>query len=616
MALVVAMVAAACAGRARPAPREDRGFGTIAVVGEVGLTERELLDGLASVRARELGQPFEPALVRADRERVVGQYVRKGYFDVDVEVDVDRRGRSYDVRFHVREGPRATVAGLAITGMPADVDAALARRAVGLDLGEPFDYDAYDRGKAALLAQLGDDGYAHAVVDASVLAHRTKATAQIRFDVTPGVKARFGEVEVTGVNAKLAEAARHRLEIRPGQVYSRQAITRSQEALYAMGRFASARVEPELDGGGEIVPVHVLLVEPQRNELRLGVGVGVDPASYQARTRIGYALTGFPEPLTTSRIEIRPALVYLRDQLDTEPRIEAAASMERLDLFAPRVIGEVRAGYTYTAFEAYTSTGPDARLSLRRPIYRQVVQGAIGWQLRYLAFTNLDDVIDPVLAAELGLDHNERLGFYEQSVIVDLRDSPVSPRRGVYGELRLEEGTVAAGGALDYLRITPEVRAFLPLGPIVVAGRVRFGAINGDIPVTQRYLEGGAYSHRGFPERRLAPTAVGLVGDDLREVPFGGGGMFIVSGEIRAPLAKIRGLPIGGAAFVDGGDVTERVSGLDLLDLYWAVGPGLRIQTVIGAVRFDLGIRINRLGPGNLRPGERFAYHLSIGEAF
>jgi hypothetical protein len=43
---------------------------------------------------------------------------------------------------------------------------------------------------------------------------------------------------------------------------------------------------------------------------------------------------------------------------------------------------------------------------------------------------------------------------------------------------------------------------------------------------------------------------------------------------------------------------------------------------VIGTVRFDLGVRLNRLSPTqadgtpNADPGQRFAFHLSVGEPF
>ncbi len=617
LALGLMVAATACGSRQSVKPRADRAFGSIDVVGNKAFSRGDLLDGLASVRARDLGRPFEPSLVREDRARLRGQYVRRGYFAADVEFDIERKGRVFEVVFQVTEGPRAQLAGVTITGLPPDVDADELRQQIPLRDGAPFDYAPFDLAKPALVDQLAEHGYAHARVDATVDADQHQAKARIRLDVDAGAKARFGEVTVTGVEGPLAEAARRRLSIKQGALYSTSAISDSQDALYEMGRFASARIEPDRSGRGDVIPVRVTILESPRNEVRLGIGVGVDPASYQVRTRVGYGIAGFPEPLTTARVEIRPAIVYVRDATEAKPRVEATAGLERIDLFAPRIIGVLEGGYSYTTVEAYTSVGPRVRLGLRRAIYRKSVLAAVGWQLQYLRFPDVSPLIEAAgLDTALGLDHRNRVGFFEQSLVLDLRDDPFGPRQGVYAELRAEEGTVAAGGDLDYLRLTPELRGYVPFGPLVIASRARFGMITGEVPVTQRYFAGGAFSQRGFPERRLSPTVAGLVEDKPREVPYGGAAMLEVSGEVRAHLTTFKKIPLGGVLFLDGGDVTERIAGIDLGNLHWALGAGVRAQTVIGAVRFDLGMRLNRMGAGDLRPDERFAYHLSIGEAF
>ena len=84
------------------------------------------------------------------------------------------------------------------------------------------------------------------------------------------------------------------------------------------------------------------------------------------------------------------------------------------------------------------------------------------------------------------------------------------------------------------------------------------------------------------------------------------------SGEVAPPAAVCAA---GGCAAQNGG------LNLDLTKLHVAVGGGLRYRTIIGTIRFDLGVRLNRLEEltdtlENPDPGQRIAYHISIGESF
>ena len=166
------------------------------------------------------------------------------------------------------------------------------------------------------------------------------------------------------------------------------------------------------------------------------------------------------------------------------------------------------------------------------------------------------------------------------------------------------------------------MRGFAPLllDGAVLAARARYGAIWGDVPVTERLFSGGAVSQRGFGERRLSPFVSGptngVMGGPTIDVPYGGAGLFETSIEARVPITKIRTMPVGIATFLDGGDVTLTPAELDLGHLNWAVGGGLRVMTVVGPVRLDIGYRLNRTGPTDPEPGTRYTYHLSIGEAF
>jgi outer membrane translocation and assembly module TamA len=244
------------------------------------------------------------------------------------------------------------------------------------------------------------------------------------------------------------------------------------------------------------------------------------------------------------------------------------------------------------------------------------LQLGVGWSIEQLDFRTLSPLIKP-LAPELGLDHTQRVGAYTQTLTLDLRDHPVEPRLGAYASVRSAVATQYAGSAYEFVQFVPEVRGYVPISSVTLAGRLRLGTfLGGDVPPTERFFSGGASNHRGFGERKLAPSVYGVINGQKHTVPYGGAALLETGLEARFPITTWREIGIGGAVFLDGGDVAEELSAIQPGALYWAAGVGLRLHTIVGPLRADLGYRLNRKGPGDLASDSPIAFHLSLGEAF
>jgi translocation and assembly module TamA len=248
--------------------------------------------------------------------------------------------------------------------------------------------------------------------------------------------------------------------------------------------------------------------------------------------------------------------------------------------------------------------------------------------------------------AAVGLDQKPyRLAALEQSVSFDRRDQPLDSRKGVYAAVTLNEGGAALGGALPFVRVTGDLRGYLPLGQrFVLAARTFYGRRLGSnfLPVTERFFDGGANGHRGFAFRRLSPyvrseypptpTADDPTPDPapanlVQTAPIGGDQDFLGSGEVRFDVGKIKSYPFGLVGFVDAGDAICDLptclpsDALDFTNLHWAAGIGARWNPVI-SLRVDVGYRLNRYQAGEPDAGEglsplaRFAFHISVGQAF
>jgi outer membrane protein assembly factor BamA len=626
--LVCALACGGCGGKARYEPRPgDVWLAAIRVHGNASIDEDELVPKLALTRTAGTGRPIDPHQLALDTGRIRAIYLGRGFFEVRVSARVDDRRGAQTAVFEVVEGPRATME-VVIRGLPPEVPPARARALIGVPDGGPFDYDAYDAARLPLQALVERAGYAHVQIESYVSAERTRGRAIAVYELSPGPRCTFGGFAISGVEGPLGEAIAHRVAFREGDVYSPDALARTQRDLYELGRLSTVVVEPQRVPGQTVIPVKITVALGSRHEVRLGSGFGLDPETYEARVRGGFSYVPGANPLWTVAADARVAATVLRNVDDYEPKIRAVASAQRLDLLRPRLGGELSVGYDLLAVEAYTSTGPQLRVGLSSPLGARWLTARLGWAYSYLVFTDVHDVIEDLGAqVSLGLDRPERLGVFQGTISADLRDNPLDPRRGVYAVVRAQVGTRYAGGAFTFTQLTPELRGYLALGTprLVLAARARAGALltNGDPPPTERYFAGGAQSHRGFAERRLSPTLSRTYDDpDLpgatfeRSVPVGGRSLFEASAELRIGLGTLWEIPWGLTVFLDGGEVWYDAYDLDPWHLHWAAGAGLSIQLAGVKVRLDVGHRLNMKGRDQPEYGKNTAVLLGVGDSF
>jgi translocation and assembly module TamA len=613
-ALAVLALLAAC-HHAKVHKPGDEWLEAIKFEGNHAMPNSALLTGLALHRAEQQGRAADPYQVQLDTDRLKGQYMREGFFDVDVQARVERKGDAATVIFVIQEGRRA-VTRVQISGLPPEVTFGDVRAKLPLPDNAPFVYEIYDTAKIPLLGVIQNAGYAHAKLDATVDAEITTHTAVIKLVFTPGPRCTFGTVVVQGVTGDLEQAILERLHFHPGEIYSPDAISATQRDIYAMSRFSTVQITPD-SGDAAVVNLKIAVSEGARHQLTFGGGFGVDPISYEVRGRAGYSIAGWPAPLYNLNIDLRPAYAYLRDGTGFEPRMRAVATLDRQDLFFTHAKGTVELDFNYLAYEAFTEYGPEAQIGYEYQIVPHFVVRA-GWLIQRYDFRDINPLVVGPIAQMIGLNQVEFAAAYKEAVVLDLRDNPVEPRWGFYAEMQAFQGGKFSGGDYTYQQLIPEVRGYVPIGPVVLAARARYGAIFGDAPPTERFYAGGANSNRGFGERELSPSVTGMIAGDSGEitVPYGGTGMIDTSVEARIPIVKIKSMPLNGVVFADGGDVTLTPSQLNVDNLCWAVGLGLRLVTVVGPVRADFGYRIDRTGADDPEPGSTFAFHISLGEAF
>jgi translocation and assembly module TamA len=633
---VVAMMLLGAAGCAQEAAHGRQWVHHVELVGARNVDRGEVKDGLATVSTGwwpfAAKRWFDPAALDIDLDRVRAYYADHGYFDARVRRQVrDRPDGSVDVIIVVEEGRPTRVTRVEVAGLEPLGEAKSSRitRKLPAEQGKIFDYEDLLSSRQQLELKLKSSGFAYAKVAARAFVDRDQRVAELKLTTDPGPLVRMGKIHVVGNGNIPDHAILNRVTFRSGQTYQPDRVGTTQGRLYDLGVFSSVRIE--LDSHPQEQPDVTIHVAPGKlHELRLGGGIGVESQHEEVRVRGEWTLRNFLGGLRTLRLRLKPAYVVIpniSNPVQSGIAAENDLTLKQPDIFGTLITLHAEVGYDLGIEEGYQYHGPRAQLGIERPFFSEHVLGGLSWNLQYLNFFNVNPRVFNPFSTPLGFGFRDpyRLAYLEQFVSLDLRDQPLDPRRGAYLVVRLEEGNSALGGDFAYLRVTPEARAFLPLGRrVTLAARGLLGWLNpkGQIEsaITRRYNMGGPSSHRGFGFGRLAPQVVDPMTG--RHIPIGGDGEVLLSGEVRLDLVKVKGYWLGAVPFFDAGDVTPRFEDLALNDLHLATGLQLNYQTPIGVARVGAGFRLNRLegmGPGGLPnpdPGDHVNYFISIGEAF
>lgn len=618
--LSLATLLVACTSTVHPpGTARDRNKKIVAAVnlqGVSSVSKKELLEGLAlrgpSGRFFTEQTYFDPLSHRLDAQRIKAFYRRHGFLSVKIlKAEEKKKKTKYvELNYVVEEGPQTTIGKVSVVvPMTSRLDPETLENLSLLKSEAPLDYEAYEIGKDNLLRKLIDEGYAFAQVTGTIEVRETGNVADIRIEIDPGPLAAFGPLTIVGNNRIPLSAILPRVSFRQDEQFSWKAMEETRKSLYAMGVFASVEFEFDRKKREKSTALTLRLREAPRSEIKLGFGVGVDRVNYEVRGRGRYRLSSFLLPMGQLQLEATPSQSYLRGR-DSElaPGIEASSSYTLRDWLITDLELKGKIAYAVDNFNTYSIQGPRGSIGLSRPFLNHRLQVGVSWRLRY-QFIFRNDGLDEGERESVGLIEPYRLGTLVQSISYDGRDNVLAPTRGWYASFEIEESSQFLGSAFRYIRASPELRGFYPLGDVtVLAARVRLAStlLIGDVlPITQRYFAGGASSHRGFAQQLLSP------GLGATNVLVGGEALAETSLELRR---GIRNTDFAVVGFLDGAEVAEAGNLFDN-GLHWATGLGVRWRSVVGTFRFDLGYRLNRKGEGEPQ-GDAFNFFANLGEAF
>jgi len=577
-------------------------------------------------------------------------YWKRGYRDTDVDTLVTPAGSNkVGVTFLVTEGAPTIVSAINVTQKATVLtDAEVARR---LALGEksPLNLLRLDSSLVFLQQSLWEKGYADATVDTSIVVDTATKQATVGISIDPKWKATIADIIVEGNQKVSTRTIMKVLTIKPGDIFRRSQMLRTQRALYESNLFRRAAIEIPRQGDSTKVVVVTVQESPLR-EMRLSAGFStVDFFQVEGRYT-NYNFRG-----ATRRLELQGAVgnlmaSSLNGKLLFRDVFKAVGS-DDTRYFAPTYNASINIRQPWfrapqnelaTSFFSHRRSAPgiyvDRGFGTSATFTRKVTDDALA-SANYRFEISRVDAGDVYFCVNFGvcdrptldaLRQQQRLSPLSLATSVNRANDPFSPTRGYRGTVDAEHASALTASDFRYNRATADVASYFQIRKRgSLAGHLRLGwvralsstaqavgATDGEnlLHPRKRFYAGGARSVRGYGENQLGPSvltipaatlrrgdsacvaapitscnpnAPALANRDFETRPLGGNFVAETSVEMRFPLWKA----LVGAAFVDAGYVSQRTNPeLPRSKAALTPGFGVRYRSPVGPIRVDIGI--------------------------
>jgi outer membrane protein insertion porin family len=600
-------------------------------------------------------------LLRRDEESIMNLYQSNGFRDVSVKsrAEDNYRGKTGDIAVHIEiaEGPQYFVARLDVEGI-VQLNKAAVVSTLASSEGQPFSEFNVAVDHDAILNYYFVNGFPNANFEWSSMPAAEPHRVILKYVVKEGAQQFVRAVLTDGLHVTKQHLVDYALLLKPGDPLSPIKMTETQRKLYDLGIFSkvdTAIQNPE----GETQRKYVLYQMYEASRYSLTGGFGAEFA------RIGGCSNCLEAPAGQAGFSPRVSfdisrmnMLGLGHTLTFSSRLSTLDRRGLTNYSFPRFRNSDKLTLTFTALfdntrdvRTFTATRVEGSVQVSQK-YSKATTFFYRYSYRRIGVSSLN--ISPLLAPQLA--SASRVGELSWNIIMDRRDDPVDPHKGIYNTLSLGIAEHLIGSQKNFSRFLGRNATYHRLGKkLVLARDTTFGELHPfrysgvpleAIPLAERFFSGGGTSHRGFAENQAGPR------DPTTGFPLGGTALLFNQTELRFPLL---GDNIGGVFFHDMGNVYSSIGKVsfrvnqrndtDFDYMVHSVGFGIRYRTPVGPVRIDLGYTLNpprffgfkgtqndllNAGPTPCAPGQppppvgqcvsqntgRFQYFFSIGQTF
>lgn len=563
-----------------------------------------------------VGKNYQEDAVQSVRDEVRKAYQEKGYWYPHIECipHVVEQGIVLEIR--VQEGELRFVTNIEVDN-PELLSPALFATLVTLEPGgQPIGPDRIKADYEKLMNHFREQGYLSARVTQRWESDGQNFCVRWLLDSGSGVT-HCAQPLVVGVSRTKTSYIERECDFSEGDPWDFSAVDRTAKKLRALGVFESVSVIPYDDPG---------------DPLRKGVCIRCqDDDPYEVKIRAGAQAAGNQQFSLSTATYTFGGLISVKNPFGRADRCTLQGDVNRFQrdfscsYWQPWWCGmPARAEYKVysvsfdeplvpggSKYRLYKLNQNGGLLSIVKEWETQTAGCSLG--LEWMAIKDISYSWARAIQFEPRLvDRFVPYVIIEPTYFFDTLDNKLYPHRG-----SLFVASLKAMMPLDLPRayvgkFLLEYSYFVPLKRAVGAFRLRAGYIFNDcfsrIMPSERFYLGGAYSLRGYDADLVPPLSMVRCGQRDQWVPIGGKSMVNIIGEVRYPLINA----LHGVVFFDAGALAQDVlAELYLKGLACGVGFGLRYNTAVGPVRFDIGWPLHHQSSLN-----SYVWFLTFGQIF
>jgi outer membrane protein insertion porin family len=529
-----------------------------------------------------------------EAERLERFYQTEGFLEAHVhfEKKILKNKKDINVIFQIAENQPVNIRDIRYTLMSETndnkkaIDSLLQRKIPELPLrtGTRFRDQEIIEQRREIIRLLMNHGYPSPEIQYRITL--VNSQADVEYIIYSGPKGVFQDIQIQGNQHISSGIIKKQLSIDIGDPFRQEALEKNQKRVQQLGVFeyVSIRQRPGSNAGKLILDIQVR--ELPRWSVKTGIGYGLDErlrlsATFRRQPFLGHARYATLY-LKYSRLE-----PYHVDLNITQPALFTPNSTLFLNPFARKEIEkayELQRWGTGITFQQELS--PESRIFVNYTFERNQLKLDKNVTENYIpdkSYYNKSKI-----SLGFSTDYTSPLFFPDQGWYL----SCITTFSGL------------PGSRYHYLSGLSEFRKYQRFTDrLVLAGKIKAGIMkeimnDKTTPIEERFYAGGSNSVRGFLRNELGP-------ENEKGIPVGGNSYLEASLELRHRIIH----EFYGTLFMDTGNVWSSYHGMDVSTLAWSPGVGIRYNTPIGPVRFDIAYPLDQ-------PDGQLRFHLSFGQAF